>query len=77
VITDSGGTQEEMAHFGVPTLILRKCTERQDGLGRNVFLSEGDLSKISWMATNWQDLQFEPLAIEVSPSAIIMQRINC
>ena len=46
VITDSGGLQEEAAFLGIPTIIHRKATERMDGLGENVELSEGKNSKV-------------------------------
>ncbi len=32
IITDSGGIQEESPHFGVPVLVLRKETERQEAI---------------------------------------------
>ncbi len=31
-VTDSGGVQEEAPHFGVPVLIMRDTTEREEGL---------------------------------------------
>jgi UDP-N-acetylglucosamine 2-epimerase (non-hydrolysing) len=43
VVTDSGGVQEEAALLGVPTLVHRKATERQDGLGANAVLSGWDV----------------------------------
>lgn len=39
VITDGGSNQEECAYLGMPCLLLRKETERQEGLGQNVVLS--------------------------------------
>ncbi|MFZ0034390.1 MAG: UDP-N-acetylglucosamine 2-epimerase [Sedimentisphaerales bacterium] len=38
VLTDGGSIQEECAYLNKPCLILRKKTERPDGLGRNAML---------------------------------------
>ncbi len=46
VITDGGSIQEETAHLGVPCLLWRGKTERQNGLGENVVISNYD-EKIS------------------------------
>lgn len=42
VLTDGGSNQEELAVLGIPTIIMREATERQDGLGANV-LMENDV----------------------------------
>jgi len=42
VITDGGSIQEETAHLGVPCLLWRGKTERQNGLGENVVISNYD-----------------------------------
>ena len=42
VITDGGSIQEECARLGVPTLLWRDRTERQDGVGENVLVSRYD-----------------------------------
>lgn len=39
LLTDGGSNQEEAAMLGEPTLLLRRATERQDGIGANVVLS--------------------------------------
>ena len=39
LLTDGGSNQEEAAMLGLPTLLLRRATERQDGLDANVVLS--------------------------------------
>lgn len=42
LMTDGGSNQEEAAMLGLPTLLLRRATERHDGLNDNVVLSELD-----------------------------------
>ncbi|WP_082113001.1 UDP-N-acetylglucosamine 2-epimerase [Pseudoxanthomonas suwonensis] len=39
LLTDGGSNQEEAAMLGLPTLLLRRTTERGDGLGDNIVLS--------------------------------------
>jgi UDP-N-acetylglucosamine 2-epimerase (non-hydrolysing) len=39
LLTDGGSNQEEAAMLGLPTLLLRRATERQDGLDGTVVLS--------------------------------------
>ena len=38
VITDGGGNQEELSYLGIPTLLMRKATERQEGIGTTATL---------------------------------------
>jgi UDP-N-acetylglucosamine 2-epimerase (non-hydrolysing) len=40
VVTDSGGNQEECFYLDVPCLVHRVRTERREGLGENVVLSQ-------------------------------------
>ncbi len=46
LMTDGGSNQEEAAMMGLPTLLLRRATERPDGLGDNVVLSGLDRAVI-------------------------------
>jgi UDP-N-acetylglucosamine 2-epimerase (non-hydrolysing) len=47
VITDGGSIQEECARLGVPTILWRDRTERRDGVGENVLVSEYDDAKVN------------------------------
>lgn len=38
VLTDGGSNQEELAALGIPTIVMRKATERDDGIGSNVMM---------------------------------------
>lgn len=38
VLTDGGSNQEELAALGIPTIVMRARTERQDGLGTNAVM---------------------------------------
>jgi UDP-N-acetylglucosamine 2-epimerase (non-hydrolysing) len=46
LVTDSGGSQEETYYLDIPCLIHRKRTERREGLGENVVLSEYDATAL-------------------------------
>ncbi len=52
VITDGGSIQEESSYHGVPCLLMRKATERQEGLGENVVLSNYDPDVIEQFVRN-------------------------
>jgi len=48
VITDGGSNQEELSYLGVPAFLMRRKTERTEGLGQNIVLgnySEGALRR--------------------------------
>jgi UDP-N-acetylglucosamine 2-epimerase (non-hydrolysing) len=51
LMTDGGSNQEEAAMMGLPTLLLRMTTERADGLGDNVVLSQLDAEVIREFVT--------------------------
>lgn len=42
VITDGGGNQEELSYLNIPTILMRKTTERKEGIGCNVTVSNYD-----------------------------------
>ncbi len=47
ILTDSGGIQEEAPSFGVPVLVLRELTEREEGIRQGtVILAGNDRKKI-------------------------------
>lgn len=76
VVTDSGGVQEEMGFLGTPTLIHRKATERSDGLGRNVSLSDWSMDLLTQFLTHYQERRYPVLELEISPSDIIVNDLR-
>lgn len=36
VISDGGSNQEELSYLGIPTILFRECSERPDGIGKNI-----------------------------------------
>lgn len=76
VITDGGSNQEELAYMGKPALILRKRTERQDGLGENVLLYEGDMNKIDEFLNTYEQYKRNPVEMRFSPSDVIADKLK-
>lgn len=52
VITDGGGNQEELYYLNIPTILMRKTTERKEGIGENVTIADYNSEKIDLAITN-------------------------
>jgi len=77
VITDGGSNQEELHYMGKPCLIIRKRSERAEGLGQNAELYAGDISKISAFLGYYKDKTIEAIhIIGQTPSQIIADTIH-
>ena len=75
VITDGGSIQEECALLGVPTLLWRARTERDDGLGENVVLSKYDTSTIDEFVADPQRWRRAPIDANARPSEEIVDAL--
>jgi len=71
VMTDGGSNQEELSFLGVPTLVLRRRSERPDGINRNVVISQFDPEMIGAFLKRCHDYRREPKAYDHSPSTVI------
>ena len=72
LITDSGGSQEECAALGLPCLIHRRATERLEGLGECVVLSNMDVDVARGFLRDFASLRRPPLEHAGSPTARIV-----
>lgn len=76
IVTDGGGLQEDAFFLGIPTIIHRKVTERQDGIGFNAELSGLDIKKVSAFLDNHKSKNDLNQTIEaVSPSQIVVDAL--
>lgn len=75
VITDGGSIQEECALLGVPTLLWRARTEREDGLGENVVLSNYDPALIDQFIAEPQRWRRPPVDARARPSKEIVDAL--
>lgn len=72
VITDGGSNQEELYYMGKPCLILRRYTERIEGLQENVVLSKLRLPVIRHFLHNYVQYEKPPVRMTKRPSQIIV-----
>lgn len=75
VITDGGSNQEELYYLGKPAVILRKYTERKEGLGKNILLCDHDFDKIRQFINNYQNYKKDIVESE-NPSKIIVDYLK-
>ena len=78
VITDGGSNQEELYYMGIPTLLMRKHTERQEGLSSTVVMSKYDEIKIESFIHEYDNYRHDNPLIkqEVSPSSLIVDYLK-
>lgn len=60
VVTDGGSIQEESFYLGKPCLLLRRRTERKEGLGENVALSGLSQNTIDYFVGHYSEFKREP-----------------
>jgi len=75
VVTDGGSIQEECALLGVPTLLWRGKTERSDGLGANVVLSNYQTDVTETFLSDPEAFRREPLGLDADPSRIVLDTL--
>ena len=75
VITDGGSIQEECALLGVPTLLWRGRTERPDGLGANVVLSNYEPAMIAEFIGDPERYRHKPADLDHRPSEQILDEL--
>lgn len=72
IVTDGGSNQEESYYMGKPCLLIRKNTERIEGLGANVELSRLDLHVVKYFLTHYIKYRRPKVQMSDSPSNIIV-----
>jgi UDP-N-acetylglucosamine 2-epimerase (non-hydrolysing) len=77
VISDGGSNQEELAWLGIPTLLMRGATERQDGLGGTVVISNYDEAVITRFVDEVLagNVERKPPTTTLTPSASIARHL--
>ena len=76
VVTDGGSIQEESSYLGIPCLLMRKTTERQEGIGDNAVLSNYDANVVDDFVSDPGRYRRPTAFEEVSPSDIIIDSIE-
>lgn len=76
LVTDGGSTQEEMYFMGKPCLLLRKCTERIEGLGENVLLFRNDNKTIDKFLDKYETYNRKPVVLKRLPSLIVSKHLT-
>lgn len=77
VMTDGGSIQEEAFYLGKPCLLLRRRTERNEGLGENAVLSGFEPDKNADFIINYRKFIREPrlASAEETASDLIIQNL--
>lgn len=75
IVTDGGSNQEEAFFLGKPCLILRRETERTEGLGENAVLSGKNMDCIQQFLKDPSLYRRHLICIKQNPSVIIVDHL--
>lgn len=76
LVSDGGSNQEECFYMGKPCLLLRRATERQEGIGGNVVLSEYKHDAVESFLGGYKSLAAKPIYEIFSPTKVIVDRLQ-
>lgn len=75
VITDGGSVQEECYYLGKPCLIMRKRTERSEGIGENGVLGRFNNNVIENFVKDYKNFRRNVVTPESSPSDLLIDEV--
>lgn len=75
VVTDGGSNQEECYYLGKPCLIMRKATERQEGIKSNALLCMFEKKQIENFINNIKTFSLTHINNKLSPTKIITNHL--
>jgi UDP-N-acetylglucosamine 2-epimerase (non-hydrolysing) len=76
VVTDGGSNQEECALLNIPCVLVRRATERPDGIGANAIIGDLDIERILlFLRTAIGQERPQARLPDESPSRIIVERL--
>ena len=75
VMTDGGSVQEECFYLGKPCLIMRKRSERSEGLGENALLCRFDMKAATQFIRGYGTFRREVTSLKVRPSERLVEEV--
>ena len=77
VVTDGGSNQEELSYLGIPTLLMREATERQEGVGKTTVLCNYDTKIIDEFLENHEEMRAKgQITDDTKPSKGIVDHLS-
>ncbi len=76
VITDGGSNQEELFYMGKPCIIMRKATERNEGIDENALLYGGSMDNLDRFVNEYKRYEREVFVDKRSPSELIAAQLK-
>ncbi len=75
VITDGGGLQEETYYLNIPCLLMRKTTERPEGLNSTTYLSNFSMLNVDYFLNHIESFKRKSILIKPNASNFIVNTL--